>query len=164
MKIITINNKKESKLLRRETRIVDINSLKKGATRQLIEELRVIMKKDAGIGLSANQVGLDLRLFIAEVPADRGRNNKFYAIFNPEIIKKSAETINLEEGCLSIPGIFGLVARPEKITLIGFDVNGKKIKIKAWGLLARVFQHEVDHLNGILFTQKAKELKKASTQ
>lgn len=66
----------------------------------------------------------------------------------------------MEEGCLSVPGIYGDVERPEKITLVGQDRYDKKIKIKAWGLLARVFQHEVDHLNGILFIDKAKSIQK----
>ena len=70
----------------------------------------------------------------------------------------------MEEGCLSVPEIFGAVERPEKITLEGFDTGGKKIKIKAWGLLARIFQHETDHLNGILFIDKAKNLRRYEKQ
>jgi peptide deformylase len=107
------------------------------------------------VGLSANQLGFDWRLFIVEVSDDNGKL-KFYAVFNPEIIKASKNKIILEEGCLSVPGIWGLVERPEQIILAGFDKNGRKIKIKAWGLLARIFQHEADHLNGILFVDKTK--------
>ena len=116
--------------------------------------MRAIIKKENGVGLSANQIGLDWRLFIAEIPSEKGKP-KFYAIFNPDNIKASKNKIILEEGCLSVPGIWGLVERSEQIVLIGFDKNEKKIKIKAWGLLARVFQHEVDHLNGILFIDRA---------
>ncbi len=66
----------------------------------------------------------------------------------------------MEEGCLSVPGVYGLVERSEKITLVRYDKNAKKIKIKVFGLLARVFQHEADHLNGILFTDRTKEVYK----
>ena len=85
---------------------------------------------------------------------------KFYVVFNPKIIKSGEETTSLEEGCLSVPGIYGEVQRPDKITVMGFDESGKKIKFKINGLLARVFQHEIDHLNGGLFIDKAKELYK----
>lgn len=162
MKILTITNKKEAKFLKQKTAAVDLKSLKKDELRKLIREMRALMEKADGVGLSANQVGLASRFFIAEVPTGRGAETKFYSIVNPEVMKKSAGTVNLEEGCLSIPDTFGVVERPERITLTGFDLNGKKIKIKAWGLLARVFQHEVDHLNGVLFAEKAKNLEKYS--
>lgn len=130
----------------------------KKTLRALITEMKATMRAADGVGLSANQVGLDLRLFVAEVATNQNASPKFYAIFNPEIIKKSTETAAQEEGCLSVPRKFGAVERSQKIVITGFDINGRKIKIKAWGLLARVFQHEIDHLNGILFTSKAKDL------
>ena len=116
--------------------------------------MRRIMQEADGIGLSANQIGLNMKIFVAKV------ENKFYAIFNPEIIQSSKETVNLDEGCLSIPSVYGIVKRPEKVTLKGYDQNGKSVKIKAWGFLARVFQHEVDHLNGKLFIDHTKDLYK----
>ena len=88
---------------------------------------------------------------------------KFYAVFNPRIEKSGGEKLFLEEGCLSVPGKYGAVERFERVVLAGFDRNGKPLKIKAWGLLAHVFQHEVDHLNGILFIGKAKGVHEAST-
>ncbi len=124
--------------------------------------MREKMKEAHGIGLSANQIGLPYRVFVAQVPSHQGRP-KFYAIFNPEIVKQSKETEIMEEGCLSIPGKYGFVERASRIVIKGYDPNGKKIKIKAWGLLARVFQHEIDHLDGKLFidrTNKVKEIKK----
>ncbi|MFN7088516.1 MAG: peptide deformylase [Candidatus Paceibacteria bacterium] len=120
--------------------------------RMLVKKMRKIMKQADGIGLAANQIGLPLRLFVAEV------NNKFYAVLNPKITKLSKEKEIMEEGCLSFPAYFGPVSRAKKIILEGMDAYGKKIKISATGLLARVFQHEVDHLNGILFIDKAREL------
>jgi peptide deformylase len=155
LKILIVNNKKEEKILRRKTPDFDFKKTPAKETRETIKKMRAIIKKENGVGLSANQLGFDWRLFIVEVSDDNGQL-KFYAIFNPEIIKASKNKIILEEGCLSVPGIWGLVERPEQITLTGFDKNGRKIKIKAWGLLARIFQHETDHLNGILFIDKTK--------
>lgn len=154
MSIWTLEKKEEAVFLRRPTIPFDFNKHPNRERRELIKKMRAEMKKAQGIGLSANQIGLDCKIFVAQV------ENKFYAIFNPIIIKTSTKIVEMEEGCLSVPQTFGQVKRPEKITLEGQDVLGKKIKIKAWGLLARVFQHEVDHLNGILFINKTKELYK----
>jgi peptide deformylase len=120
--------------------------------RTLVKKMKKIMEKADGIGLAANQIGVPLRLFVAKV------DKKFYAVLNPKIVKTSKEKTVIEEGCLSLPTLFGPVERPEKITLVGIDPYGRKIQIKATGLLARVFQHEVDHLNGVLFIDKAKEV------
>lgn len=157
MNIVTIQNKKDEKFLRKKTRNFDFAKYTKKEIRELIKTMRVAMREANGIGLSANQIGLDIKVFVAQVPDDQGRQ-KFYAIFNPELTKLSAEKNNMEEGCLSVPEKFGMVERPDQTTLEGMDQNGKKIKIKAWGLLARVFQHEVDHLNGALFIDKAKSV------
>lgn len=171
MEILTIKNKKEEKFLRQKTAGFDFSKSDKKEISELVKNMRETMAKAEGIGLSANQVGLNARLFVARVPSGpikRDENKKiimpsassmkFYAIFNPEIIKFSEEKIEMEEGCLSVPGYYGLVERPEKIILSGQDKNGKKLKIKAWGILARVFQHEIDHLNGILFIDRTKKV------
>jgi peptide deformylase len=169
MRIFTINNKTEEKFLREKTADFDFVKFTKKEINDLIKKMKETMFKANGIGLSANQIGLNLKMFVAlisEKPLKRDEKNKiimpspnetkFYAIFNPEIIKFSNKKSTMEEGCLSVPGIYGSVERPEKITLAGYDKNAKKIKIKAFGLLARVFQHETDHLNGILFIDKCK--------
>lgn len=155
-KILTIDNKKEEKILRRKTSEFDFNKYNKKQIRELIKTMRETMEKAEGIGLSANQIGWDMKFFVAKVA------NKSYAVFNPEIIKESSEKLLMDEACLSVPGLFGPVERPEKVILTGFDANNKKLKIKAWGLLARVFQHESDHLNGRLFIDRAKEIYKMS--
>ncbi len=155
--IVTIAEKKDEKFLRQKTSHFDFREHTKKEIDNLIKEMRRSMMAADGIGLSANQIGLNMRVFVAHVP-DRDGRMKFYAVFNPEIEKKSSETIDYEEGCLSVPKVFGSVARPEKITLVGQDKSGKKIKYKAWGLLARIFQHEVDHLDGKLFIDKAVSL------
>lgn len=152
--IWTIDNKSELKLLRKKMADFDFKKYSKKEIRELVKKMREAMKKSNGIGLSANQIGIDLNVFVAQA------DGKFYVVFNPKILKKSEESILMEEGCLSVPEVFGNVSRPEKIILEGFDKNGKKIKIKAWGLLARIFQHEVDHLNGSVFIDKTKDLHK----
>lgn len=154
MKLVTINNKKDEKFLRQITHSFDFQKYKKSETRELVKTMRRDMQQYEGIGLSANQVGLNVKVFVAKV------ENKFYAFFNPEIIQASKEIIAMDEGCLSVPGVFGSVDRPAKITIKGYDQNGKVIKIKAWGLLARVFQHEIDHLHGKLFIDKAKQVER----
>lgn len=168
-KIWKIIDKKEEKFLRRKTSAFDFSKFSKKEISELVKRMKKEMVKADGIGLSANQIGLDMSLFVAQVPKieERGEKivitgQKFYAVFNPKITKESKEKSPMEEGCLSVPGgISGEVERPEKITLEGQDKNGKKLKIKAWGLLARVFQHEVDHLNGTLFIDKCKKTKKS---
>lgn len=152
MKIYLVKNKTEEKVLRKKIASFDFDKYSKKEIRELVRKMRTIMKKADGVGLSANQVGLDARLFVAEV------DNKFYAIFNPKLIKKSEEKNEMEEGCLSVPEKFGTVVRSEKIWLESQNADGKKIKIKAWGFLARVFQHEVDHLEGKLFIDKSKDV------
>lgn len=150
--IVTTKNKKGEKFLRQKTSLFDFKKYSKKEIRELIKTMRQAMHAAAGIGLSANQIGMNISVFVAKV------DNKFYAVFNPEIIQSSKEAVEMDEGCLSVPGVYGIVTRPEKIILKGYDANGKSLKIKAWGLLARVFQHEVDHLNGKLFIDKAKNV------
>lgn len=158
-KILTILNKSEEKFLRKKTSDFDFKEFAKRELDELIKKMRRIMKEAHGVGLSANQIGLNFQIFVAEIP-QRNKAPKFYAIFNPKIIKASKETEILEEGCLSVPGYYGDVERNEKITLKGLDKNQKEIKVEAYGLMARIFQHEVDHLNGILYIDKAKNVKK----
>ena len=156
-KIITIENKSEEKFLRKRAADFDFQKFTKKEIQELINGMRKAMKTANGIGLSANQIGLDMQVFVAEAPQKNGPP-KFYAIFNPKLTKQSSVKLPMEEGCLSVPKLYGDVERPEKITLAGFDKNQKTVKIKAVGLLARIFQHEVDHLNGALFIDKAKNV------
>ncbi len=152
--IWTINDKNETKLLRKKMANFDFSKFSKKEVRELVKRMREDMKKANGIGLSANQIGLDMHVFVAQA------EGKFYSVFNSKITKSSDEAVNMEEGCLSVPEVFGEVRRPARVIVEGQDKNGKKIKIKAWGLLARIFQHELDHLNGKLFIDKATDLHK----
>ncbi len=151
-KILIHAHKEDAVILRQTTAPFDFPRFTKKEIRELVKMMRMTMKKVDGVGLSANQIGLNMRLFVAQV------ERKFYAIFNPRIVKILKAVDEMEEGCLSVPGVFGRVERPSKIWVEAQDMNGKKVKIKAWGFLARVFQHEIDHLNGILFIDTAKEL------
>lgn len=155
--ILTIDDKKKEKFLRKKTVPFDFTKFSKKDITELVAKMRRTMHMANGIGLSANQIGLDFNVFVAEVPDAKG-GMKFYAIFNSTLEKLGKEKALFEEGCLSVPGKYGEVERSERVTVSGFDKNGKAIKIKAWGLLARVFQHEIDHLNGKLFIDRAKKV------
>lgn len=158
--VLKIDDKKSEKFLREKTAKFDFNKYSKKDIRELVRSMREIMKGADGVGLSANQIGLPFRMFVAQVPDSNGKP-KFYAIFNPEILRASKEVETIEEGCLSVPETWGPVERHYRLTLAGEDMNGKKVKINAWNLLARVFQHEMDHLNGTLFIDKAERLQKS---
>ena len=155
--IVTIAQKKDEKFLRKKTVPFVFDRFTRKEINDLIARMRNIMHEANGIGLSANQIGLSFAVFVAETPDARG-GTKFYAVFNPKIEKVSKETVTFEEGCLSIPGKWGDVTRVAEIVVSGQDKMGKPVKVKAWGLLARIFQHEIDHLNGKLFIDRAKDI------
>ncbi len=150
----TIDDKSETRLLRKKMADFDFKKHSKKEIQELVRKMREMMKKANGIGLSANQIGLDMHVFVAQA------EGKFYSLFNSKLTKLSDDSVNMEEGCLSVPEVFGEVRRPAKVILEGWDKNGKKVKIKAWGLLARIFQHEMDHLDGKLFIDKAQNMHK----
>jgi peptide deformylase len=155
--IYRIEIPEEAKLLRMKMPKFDFSKHDAKEIRALVARMKRAMLAARGIGLSANQIGLKLRMFVGQVP-DANGSLKFYAVFNPEIQKVGTEKSAFEEGCLSIPGVYGETMRPDEVVLTGFDKNGKPLKIKAWGLLAKMFQHEVDHLNGIVFADHATDL------
>ncbi len=163
-KIVTIENKKDEKFLRTKTASFDFKKFTRKEINDLVVRMRKIMKVANGIGLSANQIGLNMSIFVAQAPKDETRGSyesgKFYAVFNPEILELSKSKIPFEEGCLSIPHTYGEVKPADKLTLVGFDKGGKKIKIKARGLLAEIFRHETEHLNGKLFVDRADKVYK----
>jgi peptide deformylase len=120
-------------------------------TRQLIDQMKFACKKFKGIGLAAPQIGKSLNLAIINLEPYKLPP---FPIINPRIIKTSSETEDMEEGCLSIPHLFGLVKRPSKIKVEFYNIENKKITMSLDGLAARVFQHEIDHLNQILIKDK----------
>ena len=163
--IITQENKK----LRRTSEPVDKVTPE---INQLINDMIDTLHSKPGLGLAAPQVGKNLRIIIIESKGTKDEEeNIIYekipltTLINPEIIKYSKEKVEMDEGCFSVPNIFGPVIRSKKVKVIAKDIKGKKIQINTGGLLARVLQHEVDHLNGVLFIDlifdktKLKELK-----
>lgn len=124
---------------------------------QLIDDMVETMRDAPGVGLAAPQVNVPLRVFVAEFGDENDEEAplQLYAIVNPKITKSSKETEIGVEGCLSIPGLVGEVMRPTEVTVEGFDRNGEALTIDATGWLARIFQHEIDHLHGVLFTDHA---------
>jgi peptide deformylase len=123
---------------------------------QLIDDMIEMMRAAPGVGLAAPQVGVSWRVIVVEFGDEEDENvpPKLYALVNPEIVRSSNETVVGVEGCLSIPEIAGKVERHEKVTIKGLNRNKQPVKIKASGWLARIFQHEIDHLDGILFTDR----------
>jgi peptide deformylase len=124
---------------------------------ELIDDMFETMRAAPGVGLAAPQVGESLRLFVVEWPEDEEDPESAvvpYAIVNPSIVKARGEEEG-EEGCLSVPGYVGDVRRATEIVIKGKDRGGKKIRMKVDGWLARIFQHEIDHLDGILFIDRA---------
>lgn len=121
--------------------------------KELVSDMKKSMVESEGVGLSANQVGKDFQIFvIAEELAEEHEVPSVY--INPELKFESKDEGYLEEGCLSIPGYSKEIPRPKKVWIKAMDENGKKHKFKATGFLARVFQHEYDHLNGVLIKDK----------
>lgn len=106
-----------------------------------------------GVGLAANQVGRDLELFVIHKTLAE-ENNVPEVFINPEIAAYAKDRDEMEEGCLSLPGYFALISRAKKIKIKAMDITGKKIRFKAKGFLARVLQHETDHLHGLLIKDR----------
>ena len=130
----------------------------------LLDDMVETMRDAPGVGLAAPQIGLSERIIVIEY-FERDEQEevedapkKVWAVINPEIVKVSEEKLIGVEGCLSIPGLVGEVERHAEVQVKGLNRHGKSMKIKARGWLARIFQHEIDHLNGILFTDRATRL------
>jgi len=134
----------ESVLRSRAEEVAEFNS----DVRELIQRMYRVMEESRGLGLAAPQIGVAKRVFVYDVGEGK------HALVNPRMLKASGEEIGIE-GCLSIPGLQGEVPRSERVVVSGIDENGNKVKIKAQGLLARVFQHEMDHLDGTMFIDRA---------
>ena len=132
------------------------------AERQLAEQMLMTLADTGnGIGLAATQVGVLKRLIIVDIGEDDDAEYEPLVLFNPEILSSDGEAV-IEEGCLSIPDVTADVKRPERIVVEGIDVQSQTVHIETDGLLARVLQHEIDHLNGVLFIDRISGLKRRS--
>lgn len=129
--------------------------------RRLVDDMIETMRAAPGVGLAAPQVGVSQQIIVveygeeAEDPESNSKPPKLYVVANPEITRRSEEMVLAAEGCLSIPGYMGDVERHVWVTVKGLTRDGKLFKLKAKGWLARIFQHEIDHLEGVLFTDRA---------
>jgi peptide deformylase len=131
------------------------------ALRALVADMWDSLHAAGGIGLAAPQIGISQRVVIIDLPADEEAGNpaQSYVLCNPEIVRASGEEVD-DEGCLSLPGYVGEVARAAVVTVKGFTAEGKPTRVKGQGLLARALQHELDHLEGILFVDRLASLDK----
>lgn len=121
--------------------------------RSLVGRMWTAMYENKGIGLAAPQVGVTKKVIVV----DTREEGEKYAVINPKIVRSSEACEFGNEGCLSIPGLDGDVLRPVNVVVEGVDISGQPVTIEASGLLARVFQHEIDHLNGVLFVDRIPE-------
>jgi len=152
-KIITVPND----VLRRKARPItkfDDN------LRTLLDDMVETLRDAPGVGLAAPQIGVLEQVVVIEFgdEEDEEAPKKLYTVVNPEIARMSTEKVMGVEGCLSIPGIVGDVERSISIVVKGQNRNGQKVKLKLNGWIARIFQHEIDHLTGVLFTDLAESL------
>ena len=122
----------------------------------VVDDMVETMRQAPGVGLAATQVNVPLRIIVVEYGSEEDEEapKKLYIVINPEITRPSPETVLGTEGCLSVPGIVGEVERVEALTVKGLSRRGQPITIKAKGWLARIFQHEIDHLDGIVFVDR----------
>ena len=151
MDVVTLGSTREQVLKEKATLIGEINEEIERISQAMIES----MIANDGIGLAGPQVDYSKRIFVTNAPGDKPR-----VFINPEIIHTSMEVVPYEEGCLSVPGVYADVMRPEGVTIQAWNEKGKPFRIEAEGILARVIQHEYDHLKGILFVDHLNDKKK----
>ena len=144
MTILPIRTYDDPILRRKASRVKRVDA----SLEKLVADMVETMHDAPGIGLAAPQVGVPLRLIVIQLP-----DEPLIVMVNPEIVKASEE-YEVEEGCLSVPGYVGMVKRFQQVVVKGRDLTGKEIRIKAEDLLAEAFQHEIDHINGILYVDR----------
>ncbi len=142
MAVLPIRRIPDDPVLRRKAKRVPALDKK---LQKLIDDMIETMQSVGGVGLAAPQVGVSLRVIVLQMPDEEP-----FAIINPEIVKRSGEQ-EVTEGCLSAPGYYGEIKRSASVTVKGLDREGKPFRVKATDLLAEALEHEVDHLNGILY-------------
>lgn len=131
---------------------------------RLAADMVETMRQSQGVGLAAPQIGVSERLIVVEMRKedfeDDPQAGKLYVVVNPEVVRLRGDKVAGDEGCLSIPGYVGEIERADQVTIKGFDVKGKPVRIKAFDYLARIFFHEIDHLDGILFIDRLVDVSK----
>jgi peptide deformylase len=162
---------KEEAVLRKIANEVSLKEISSAKIQKIIADMKIaLVEQEDGVAIAAPQIGIPLRIFVVSKRAEiimKGMedfpqnekdklNDSVY--INPEIKKVSKLKAKLEEGCLSVRYLYGKVMRAEKVLIVAYDENGNKFTKGGSGLLAQIFQHEIDHLNGILFIDKADDL------
>ena len=143
-------------ILRKKANKVDIVDKE---VQRLLDDMAETMYNAPGIGLAAPQIGKSIKVIVTDISA-RNETGELIKLINPVIVHAEGEEV-MEEGCLSVPGFTETVKRAQKIVVRGINEKGKEVEIVAEGLLARVFQHEIDHIEGRLFVDRLSTLKKA---
>jgi peptide deformylase len=136
------------------------------ATRQLMDEMIAIMRDAPGVGLAAPQVGVGVRVIVVETPLDTDdaeSDTRVWALADPEIVWSDLAMVEDQEACLSVPGLYGDVARHTRIRVRAIERSGRRVEIDADGFEARVIQHEIDHLDGVLFIDRVASIDKLYT-
>jgi peptide deformylase len=142
-------------LLRKIAKRVDPKEIREPLFQQLIDDMFATMYAAPGVGLAAPQVNVSKRLFVIDVHDDE---HEPAVVINPRLEELGEET-ELKEGCLSVPGMVGEIVRHNRVVVTGFDRHGEKIRLEGEGLLAQCLQHEIDHLDGKLYIDRAKNLR-----
>jgi peptide deformylase len=146
--------------LRRVAKKVDPKEIADPLFQQLIDDMFDTMYAAPGVGLAAPQIGIPKRLFVMDVGEDEEHpEGAKYVVINPRIVLAEDE-VEMTEGCLSVPGFVGEIVRYERVAVNALDRSGAKIRLEGKGLFAQALQHETDHLNGVLYIDKAKNLRK----
>ncbi|MFC1893674.1 peptide deformylase [Chloroflexota bacterium] len=150
MSVIPIRVVPDPVLRQKSKRVRAIDS----SIQKLIVNLTETMHAASGVGLAAPQVGVPLRVIVIGIPGEEE-----LALINPEIVRRAGERL-VDEGCLSIPDYLGQIKRAETVTVKGRDQNGKEVRIKATELLSQALEHEIDHLNGVLYIDSVDSVEK----
>ena len=151
MAILPIRTLPDPVLRQKAKRVRTIDS----SIQKLISDMLETMHADSGrVGLAAPQIGISLRVLVIGIPEEED-----IVLINPEIVKRKGERL-IDEGCLSVPGYVGQVKHAESVIAKGHNQNGKEIRIKADGLLAQALEHEIDHLNGVLYIDHLEDMDK----
>jgi peptide deformylase len=146
--------------LRKVAKRVDPKEIDEPLFQQLIDDMFETMYDAPGVGLAAPQINVSKRIFVVDVHDDE---HEPAVVINPKI-ESAEEEVELREGCLSVPGMVGEITRYKRIAVTGLDRAGQKIRIEGEGLLAQCLQHEIDHLNGTLYIDRAKNLRPAVSE
>ena len=150
MAVIPIHALPHPVLRQKAKRVRNIDS----SIKKLIEDMRETMHSTGGVGLAAPQIGVPLRVIVIGIPEQED-----IALINPQVVRRKGERL-VNEGCLSVPGYVGEVKRAESVTAKGRNQDGKEIRIKADELLAQALEHEIDHINGILYIDQLESMDK----